>query len=310
MTRRTALGILGAASAPNLLAKSLRRDERRYRADAVVTFLGMKIFSRAGVGSGHAFSEETQDPTSATHRIGFAGGSWPEKARGFNRLGFIQEHIVKRSTALHADYFGFMTSSPEEGFDQVKRASDDRRGAVPISAIQGLMASGRYKSTIARLNMERGLNWTTWQSHLPEIRKAVDNKSISRTTSQDTPAQPFLYTLSLAIRSKDPRAEHKFAYGEHIHTLTVEKTLDEKMGGKMKALNIVPDHRSVWRMAGLIRNPAKNSQTKFQLWYDADASPVPIRIELQARSFLRLVFEADSSIAALNFPELPALKVG
>ena len=136
------MGILAAASASTAFAATPRRDERRYRADAVVTFLGVKIYSRAGVGSGHAFSEETQETASNVHRIGFAGGSWPEKARGYNRLGFIQEQIVKRNTSVQkADYFGFMTSSPEEGLDEVKTASDEHRGEVPISAILGSMTA-------------------------------------------------------------------------------------------------------------------------------------------------------------------------
>ena len=59
---------------------------------------------------------------SAQIALQFAGGSWPQKAHGVNRLGFIQETVTEKSNGepVDARYFGFMTSSAEKNFDQAK----------------------------------------------------------------------------------------------------------------------------------------------------------------------------------------------
>ena len=102
---------------------------RHYRADAAVMFLGMTILRRENVGGGSIQLEEANSEKSRRKGIIFRAGSLPERARGLNRLGYIQEVCIEENALLReAAYFGFMTSSPEESFADAKNALEKQSG--------------------------------------------------------------------------------------------------------------------------------------------------------------------------------------
>lgn len=308
MTRRAAILRLASAFAWPLPAHNARL-ECRYRADAVITLLSMPVYSRRGVGSGYALLAQISASSTRVHSIGFAGGSWPERAKGFNRLGLIQEHVVENDSAVHeARYFGFMTSSPEESIGEVKRASDGQRQGIPISAILGSINSGRYRSRLTHLNVAPSMNWGNVRDFLPLVRQAF-TRGAPRCRSVEIPAnasaQPFLFTLARAIRSSQLRGQYDFVYGGQLHTLLTGRETDEASGERMRTLGLTCEPREVYRLTGTIRNTATRRQTKFKLWFDASAGPMPLRVELQPRSFLRLIFEADPSLPRFEFPTAP-----
>src|ERR1700690_893921 len=103
--RRAILGLLaGAGLAQRVLARPFLFEvdrlldeiapsranvcQRRYGAKATITLLSVPLVYRAGVGSGYIVIEQSAE--SHTVGIQFGAGSWPEAARGLNRLGFIQ----------------------------------------------------------------------------------------------------------------------------------------------------------------------------------------------------------------------------
>ncbi len=83
--------------------------QRRYRASATITLLSFPIVSKNDVGSGFILIEEAD----RTKAIQFGAGSYPENARGLNRLGFIQERVVEKDPGALSEcaYFAFMTTS-------------------------------------------------------------------------------------------------------------------------------------------------------------------------------------------------------
>jgi hypothetical protein len=85
--------------------------ERRYRADAQVTILGITILHRRNVGDGSCAWRECAAESGGTVRLlEFAGRSAPERAAGLNRFGFVQE-LSRTGNNAEAIYFGMMTSS-------------------------------------------------------------------------------------------------------------------------------------------------------------------------------------------------------
>src|SRR5271165_3771710 len=98
---------------------------RQYRADAVVSLFSVTIFSRTGVGSGYASFRRGRRDGAVVTISRFGGGSFPARAHNLNRFGVIEEVVVeKESRPVEAAYFGFMTSSPEEGIGDARKSLD------------------------------------------------------------------------------------------------------------------------------------------------------------------------------------------
>jgi hypothetical protein len=101
---------LADRNAPRRTGAQARVWERRYRANATITLLSIPLVSRADVGSGYTLIEQTSGPAGNTVAIQFGAGSYPGRAHGLNRLGYIQEVLVEKSTGSLAEcaYFAFM----------------------------------------------------------------------------------------------------------------------------------------------------------------------------------------------------------
>ena len=56
------------------------------------------------------------------------------------------------------------------------------------------------------------------------------------------------------------------------------------------------------RLDAVIREAKSGTETPFRVWYDVGApQALPVRFEYQAKSFLRLVFEADPAAQTPRF---------
>src|ERR1700733_2837993 len=121
----------------------------RYVANATITLFSISLVSKSSVGSGYAVVEEVGN----TLAIQFGAGSWPESARGLNRLGFIQEAVTEERPGCPSEcaWLAFMTTSQEKSLDQAKRAVETGPpgGTVPYSASQGC---GRDHSFASRVD--------------------------------------------------------------------------------------------------------------------------------------------------------------
>ncbi|MDX2150813.1 MAG: hypothetical protein SFV54_08755 [Bryobacteraceae bacterium] len=280
LSRRTWLASLVAALfiRPERLDSSSgpTAQRRRYRADAVITFLGIPIYSRQDVGGGYAVLEEARVDDARRLSLEFAGGSRPERARGLNRLGFIRETVLERGGALaEARYFGFMTSSPEEDLDEARKALAAQNGSLFYSAVDGLAAKGRMISAKARLLFPASYSFTRHRELLGEVQKAFP-QSRQAPVETEAGAGTFLYALSRAMADHSPRFVCDYAWNGKIYQLKTEK------------------HREAdgrWRLKGRVAERGRKAGPGFRLWYqDAPGPVLPTRIELDARSFLKLSF--------------------
>ena len=267
-------------------AASSRTTSRTYRADAVVLFLGISIYRRAGVGGGQASLEETGEGASLRRTLFFSGGSDPKRAHGLSRLGWMREVVLGPASApSQADYFGVLTSSPEESLEHARQSvAAPASGRSLFSAVSGRNTAGHSRSAVTHFEFAAGAIWS--DSSLIEqaqstFHDGVDWHETSWPKSPNQAPPTFLFQLAALLKQRTRRAVGRYVYNEQEYLVE----LDSPETGRDR------DHLRPVR--GMIRNLRTGRDYLFRLWLDeASDSVVPVRIEFQPRSFLRLTFEA------------------
>ena len=274
---------------PSERTATLRTQLRRYRADAAILLLGITILRIRGVGGGQASVEESIDGTSATKTLFFAAGSDPARAHGFDRLGWIREVVLEsNSVPIEVQYFGVLTSSPEETLEHARKSiAAPASGHSTYSAVSGRHTAGESRSAITHFELAAGAQWSD-KRLIDAAQATFQDKVAWRKTSWPeggklTPPT-FLSELAKLLGYRAKQAVGTYVYNEQEYMLE----LTSPQAGKPRNATdrLVAVH-------GRIRNKRTNGRTTFTVWMDDTAgSIVPVRIEYQPRSFLRLVFEA------------------
>jgi hypothetical protein len=267
-------------------AASPRSTSRTYRADAVILFLGISIYRRAGVGGGRASFEETGEGASLRRTLFFAGGSDPKQAHGLRRLGWIQEVVLGPAAApSEATYFGVLTSSPEESLEHARRSvAAPPSGSSIFSAVSGLNTAGHSRSAITHFDYEASAIWSD-RGLIEHAQSTFDAKVDWRETSWPNSlnqAPPtFLFQLATLLKQRARHAEGRYVYNEQEYLLELEAAQTSR------------DREGLLPVRGMVRNLGTGHEVLFRLWLeDTAGSIVPVRIEFQPRSYLRLIFDA------------------
>jgi hypothetical protein len=263
---------------------------RRYRADAAILLLGITIFRRSGVGGGQASVEETSDGPSSTRRtLFFAAGSDPSRAHGLNRLGWIREAVRESSSIpVEVTYFGVLTSSPEESLEHARKSiATPASGRSLYSAVSGRNTAGHSRSAITHFELPSSTSWSDQRlidAAQSTFQANVEWRETSWPDAQSQPPPSFLFELATLLSQRVRHAAGRYVYNEQEYLLELDSPQQGKPVGK--ADRLLPVH-------GKIHNRRTGGQTTFLVWMeDSPNSIVPVRIEYQPRSFLRLVFEA------------------
>lgn len=250
---------------------------KRYRADAVILLLGVPIFKRSSVGSGQVSVEEAGEGANATRTLFFAAGSDPKRAHGLARLGWMRETVH----AADVEYFGVMTSSPEESLDSARKSVDATPGAHSLfAAVTGRHADGRSRSALAQFEFAADAAWSD-RGLIDKSLSVFTPASVWRENSWPKwPGQPpptFLFQLEALLKQRAKRTGN-YIYNEQEYLLELAAP---QASERLLAVK------------GSIRNQRTGNRTSFRVWLEnTPGSVVPVRIEFQPRSFLRLSFEA------------------
>jgi hypothetical protein len=274
--------MLAAQSPPSMPTQppEPRSQACHYRADASILLLGITILRIRGVGGGQASLEETGDGASTRTTLFFAAGSDPKRAHGLNRMGWIREIVLGAGPApSEASYFGVMTSSPEESLEHARKSIEaPPSGKSVYSAVSGRNTPGHSRSALAHFEFPNGAGWS--DPHLIEEAKSRFHgnaawRETSWPNSPDSTPPTFLFALATLLRQRaKKRATGRYVYNEQEYLLELDAAPQNQFHGK-------------------IRNLRTGHQTTFAIWVgDSEGSIVPVRIEYQARAFLRLTFEA------------------
>jgi hypothetical protein len=276
--------------------------QRRYRASATITLLTIPIVSKNDVGSGFILIEEAGHATA----IQFGAGSYPEKARGLNRLGFIQEVIAEKDAgeAAECTYFAFMTTSAEKNVEQAKRALESSEATIPYAVAEGEGRDGSFVSKLDHIDLSSGVTWRDYPRLTDQVRAAVAAAGATRhkgtqsaginLSSGESAPTTFLYAVRTALMNTSARTSGSLIYNAKQFLLRTEKQPDAAMGAHFAERNLVPDASRVILLNARLEECATGQMTSFKVWFESGREHLPpLRFEYQAKSFLRLAFEFD-----------------
>ena len=270
-------------------------QERRYRATAQILVFSLPLVRWPNVGGGSAVWRESVLPADGALRfLEFTGFSRPEHAAGLNRLGFIRE--ISRVPGGESLYFGLMTASPEETAEEARKALNSTAKEAAYTAIDGRLTGGSVETVVAHFTAPA--NWSVSnRSDLIRLARTALATTPGRPLeggAPGNPVRPFLETLADALR-RPGSAEARFTYAGRFYRLTLEKTPDSKVTAAYRQRGLVPPGAQVVRASGKLRRETGGKESNFRLWVEEGAArPLPLRIEYQARAFLRLIFETEA----------------
>jgi hypothetical protein len=90
--------------------------------------------------------------------------------------------------------------------------------------------------------------------------------------------------------------EGRYIYAGRPYRLRLTRSVDGKATAYFRERRLIAKSAEVVRFDGRLRREAGGKETEFRLWIPSEAErPLPLRIEYQAKSYLRLVFEAPAA---------------
>ena len=268
--------------------------EGRYRADAQVLLFGLTLLRREGVGGGSVLWRE-YEAGGAARLLEFNGYSTPARAAGLNRLGFIREMArISGSEMPECSYFGLITASPEESAEEARKSLHSGAKEQVYTAIEARLAPGETETAIAHFTAPSALSGANRDELVERARRALASVAEVRTAAgpASETGHSFLQELAGLLMQPDGK-EGRFLYSGRPYWLHLVRSVDAKATAYFRERRLIAKPAEVIRVAGRLRREAGGKETEFRLWIASGAErPLPLRIEYQAKSYLRLVFEA------------------
>jgi hypothetical protein len=251
-----------------------RSESRRYRVDATILVMSVPVFRRAGVGEGALSLRESRDENSRRLVLEFSAASDPGRANGLDRMGWIREAIVEQQgRPVRTAMLGIMSESTEQNPNEARSALHEGPGKRFV-AIDSCSEPGATRTRLARVPRAAGA--------LPDLARAsFEPECLWRHSRWDTPhfaPMSFLYSILTALEGSSFPAESHYVYNEDLYRLHLERYAEARFVRYRAAVqdltrNLPPFHFQFWLAPGR-------------------SSFLPVRIDFQPRSFLRLTLEA------------------
>ena len=288
-------GFLGSAC---LRGASSALRTRNYRIDVTIALLGVPIFSRQNVGNGLLSLDESDEGGRRTVSLSFAGGSKPERAHGILYAGSSEERVVELdSQVLEAKYFGFVTSSKNESFEEARRRVmvENPNGSAFV-AVEAAHRAGCVRNSQALLAFPQGA-WSDWRDLLAKVRLQFPTASL---LTKEVPfpgalaPSTFLYSVLRAARAPENRSCWQYVHNAKLYRLECERSHDPHMGATLASRQLTDSAGRVVRMGGRIFDPSTKSSSAFRCWME-EGSDLPLRIEFQPRPYVRISLEKEGA---------------
>jgi len=189
-----------------------------------------------------------------------------------------------------------MTASPEDTAEEARKALQSKAKEAAYTAIDGRLDGTAVETVVAHFTAPA--QWSVANRsdlvRLAHTALAMTPPRPPEADARNSDIRPFLQTLADTLRQPSP-SEARFVYGGRYYRLRLQKTADPKETRYFQQRGVIPSGRQVVRASGNLRRESGGRETNFRLWVeDGAAQPLPVRIEYQARSFLRLIFEAEA----------------
>jgi len=290
-----------------------------YRVDATVlvplVFTAVPIAHRTDVGVA-AFS--IYDCAEASHErlraFEFFAGSFPDRARGLNRLGLLREAVRLQSTGpAGTAHFGVISANREKSVEEAEQAIDGATlDGQPYAFISGIIGPTEASNAVMRTTLPG--RWTNAHDLYRDVRPVWASGPLAymRTVpnaehqAYQSPVG-FLGSLQISLRSVavaatrgDIRGRPSVAYvhNGHVYQLVVSNfRVDDKEGRDCMAQGLVSPSSNVWRIEYRILDERREQVGAFRIWAELPGAPVndpfaapivPLAFEFRPRSFLEL----------------------
>ena len=293
-----------------------------YRVHATVLFpvISLPLVHRDDVGfASAAVQEYSTESERGIRTYELFSASFPERARGLNRTGFIREVVgLGENDVRWTAHFGALSSNPETSRAEVALDSDE--SVQSYTVMDGFTSRDQASSTETYLEL-RG-SWSSaglFYRNLMPVWKATAPRSErqSRLRTEVTHMAPlgFLGILqrSLGMAARDLRrrsaprqTRYPFAHKGQVMYLDLSgHSLDAKRQRRFEDENLIKADAVVHRFDYRILDRERALVQKFRIWTElpADAGPrlavpvVPLGFEFKAKSFLELeAIRSDSPV--------------
>lgn len=287
-----------------------------YRIDATVLLpllvTAVPVTSRADVGiATFAAYDCAGIGESRLRALEFFAGSFPERARGLNRLGFLREVVrFGHSGPDGTAHFGVITANREESVEQAKQALDQHADAQPYTVIDGRITPGDASNTVTRMTL-RG-RWTDpgelyrtvqpiWATTPPTDERTlpnVDGRAFGAPVGFLGALQISLHAL-LGVEDR-PSRRVLVAYVHNGRAFALDASAITADRGQTRTLaqqGVVSPSAVVHRITYRILDDLRREVETFRVWVERPAPKVadplapplvPVAFEFRPRSFLEL----------------------
>ena len=303
--------------APGIYDRTERRPDRahqvRYQVNATVLFplFSIPLAHRDDVGFATAAVQEFENGPRQMRTFELFSASFPERARGLNRTGFIREAVSMNQGGVRwTAHFGALSSNPETSRQEV--ALDGDESLQSYTVLDGFTNRWHSSNTDAHLILQG--SWSSaghfyqrlmdvWRESEPEMG---ETRSHPQTEVPSMEPLGFLGILhhSLGIAARDVRRQsaprkirHPFAHkGQLMFLDLTDHRVDHRRQRFYLKQGLVASDTVVHRLDYRILDRQRNQVQRFTLWTELPAAPTgrvpgpvfPVAFEFKAKSFLRL----------------------
>lgn len=291
-----------------------------YRVDATIRlplfFARIPIVSRERVGvTSFTARDFTTDRRTGLRAYEFYAASFPERARGLNRLGFLREALtVTRGRVTETAQFGVISSEREDTMAKADEVLDNDAELLPYSVIDSRIRPRTADSRVVHLTLAG--SWDSATSLHNDVRPMWDGKEPSDTRhlrnqaegGYDTPLaflgglQQSLQDVADAIAAgEDPRRTQR--YRPYVHNGRVFRfevrsvDRDRDRAEEYAETGWLKDPTTLRRIDYRLRDARGKEIDRFKLWVELRPrrpgnpfpSPhLPVAYEYEPGAYLRL----------------------
>ena len=292
-----------------------------YRVDATVRLpllvAAIPVAGRENVGVTTFLARDfTTDRRTGVRAYEFFAASFPDRARGLNRLGFLREAVVvSRAGIIETAQFGVISSEREDTMAEVDRVLDNDAELLPYSVIDSLITVDAADSRVLRLLMSG--QWDTagglydevrprWNREDPTYTRHLSNDD--RSSGYETPLA-FFSGLQVSMQAvanavavgEDPRRTQR--YQPYVHNGRVLRfelrkiARDEKRAAEYAHAGWLENPDALRRLEYLLRDARGREVDRLKLWVELRASSpddpfppphLPVAYDYDPASYLRL----------------------
>ena len=306
--------------APGVYDRAERRPDReheaRYQVNATVLFplFSIPLAHRDDVGFASAAVQEFQNGPGQMRTFELFSASFPERARGLNRTGFIREAVsVSRSGIRWTAHFGALSSNPETSRQEVALDSDESQQSYTV--LDGFTNRSLSSNTDAHLVLQG--SWSSarhfyqtlmevWRESEPEMEETRSHPQAEVPSMEPLGFLGILHhSLGVAARDVGRRSaprkiRHAFAHkGQLMFLDLTDHQVDRRRQRLYVEQGLVTSDTLVHRLDYRILDRQKDQVQRFRLWTELPAVPTgrapapvfstfPIEFRFKAKSFLEL----------------------